>query len=209
MTFDSLSLSSYHFIHSVARIYCVEPSEGMRLFAVQRFSNNIEFVSVDGSSESTKLLTNLVNIILVGQALHYFNSEQTLMEFQRICIPHGWLATLAIVLADKELEKATKGIFTENNGCNVRLSLYKPQKVPINYYFPNGCTRYTYSHIHEETFEQFLGGLCSSADAPLISNPLFVNFKRDARKIFDSFRISEDKITIPLYTELSLGQLNA
>ncbi|MBE3088381.1 MAG: methyltransferase domain-containing protein [Chloroflexi bacterium] len=52
------------------------------------------FASIAGTAEQTRLLPQSVDIITVGQALHWFDLERAKREFDRILKPGGWLALL-------------------------------------------------------------------------------------------------------------------
>jgi SAM-dependent methyltransferase len=70
-------------------VFGVEPNEEMRLMSEKLLSKFINFISVDGTAEETKLATSSVDIISVGQAFHWFDLKKTKKEFKRVLRKDG------------------------------------------------------------------------------------------------------------------------
>jgi len=70
-------------------VFGVEPNEEMRLMSEKLLSKFINFVSVDGTAEVTKLATSSVDIVSVGQAFHWFDLKKTKKEFKRVLRKDG------------------------------------------------------------------------------------------------------------------------
>ena len=74
-------------------VYCVEPNMDMRRVAEERLRRYASrLVSVDGRAESTGLKGGSIDLITVGQALHWFDLERTRAEFARIVRERGRVA---------------------------------------------------------------------------------------------------------------------
>jgi SAM-dependent methyltransferase len=71
------------------RVYAVEPNADMRAAAEQAYGDQPGFVSVAGSAESTGLPSGSVDLVTVGQALHWFDLPAARAEFSRILRPGG------------------------------------------------------------------------------------------------------------------------
>jgi len=195
-----------HFLGKVKIIFAIEPNPQMRQIAIKALEQHSAFRSIDGYSDATTLPDQSVDLIIVGEALHWFVPETTKNEFKRILKPRGWLAILKNNGTDKELGEALKEICIEKNGWNAPLE--RPSSVPINYYYDNqDPMKLMFSQLYQETFEEFVGALSSTSNAPDEDNPLYINFENLAKRIFDRYK-SEDKINISYSTELFLGQIN-
>ncbi len=76
-------------------VYCVEPNGGMRAMAERNLARyGWHFVSVNGTAEHTGLLSGSIDLVTVGQALHWFDVEPARKEFRRVLKRGGNLAVL-------------------------------------------------------------------------------------------------------------------
>jgi ubiquinone/menaquinone biosynthesis C-methylase UbiE len=87
-------LLSRLFLENGNRVYGVEPNDEMRLHAEQALSSFPGFISVRGRAESTTLKAASVDLITVAQALHWFDGDQAIREFERILGKNGYLCVL-------------------------------------------------------------------------------------------------------------------
>lgn len=72
------------FLNNGNLVFAVEPNQEMREKAEKHLSKFINFISVDGTAEETKLANKSVDMITVGQAFHWFDLKKTKKEFKRI-----------------------------------------------------------------------------------------------------------------------------
>jgi hypothetical protein len=145
-------------------------------------------------------------LITVGQALHWFVPETTKREFSRILKRAGWLAVLWNHGTDQALDEALRQLSTEQNGWDISDKNQLPRQ-PVDFYY-NGedCLRMSFPQSRQETWEEFIGALCSSAYAPDVGDPLYANLERAAKRVFDRFS-SGGRIMVDFSTELRLGQI--
>jgi ubiquinone/menaquinone biosynthesis C-methylase UbiE len=80
------------FLRSGYAVLGVEPNREMRESAELQLRRLSGFTSVAGSAESTGLVSGSVDLVTVGRAFHWFNTERALAEFSRILKPDGWCA---------------------------------------------------------------------------------------------------------------------
>ena len=69
------------------KVFAVEPNREMRLKAEELLAGYPDFVSVDGTAEATGLADSSVDLIVAGQAFHWFDPVRTRTEFVRIARP--------------------------------------------------------------------------------------------------------------------------
>jgi SAM-dependent methyltransferase len=74
------------------RVVAIEPNRAMARAAEERLGGNPRFRSVDGRAEATGLDTGEVDLIVVGQAFHWFDVVRSREEFRRILKPEGGVA---------------------------------------------------------------------------------------------------------------------
>ena len=85
------------FLDGGSAVIGVEPNEAMRAAGdreLQRFLQNGQFRSVDGTAEAATLVTESVDLVVCGQAAHWFDAAGARNEFRRVLKPQGWLALI-------------------------------------------------------------------------------------------------------------------
>lgn len=82
------------FLENGNRVYGVEPNKEMREIAEGATAGNPLFVSVNATAEDTTIREASVDLVTVGQALHWFDSEFALTEFARILKLPGYLCVI-------------------------------------------------------------------------------------------------------------------
>jgi SAM-dependent methyltransferase len=73
-------------------VFAVEPNDAMRGAAEKTLANFPKFHSVSASAEATALADASIDLIVAGQAFHWFDRPQAKVEFRRILRPPGWVA---------------------------------------------------------------------------------------------------------------------
>ncbi len=87
-------LLSRLFLQNGNTVYGVEPNDEMRSYAEQSLSMLPGFVSIGGRAESSGLKDSSVDLVTVGQALHWFDRDPTIREFARILRERGHLCVI-------------------------------------------------------------------------------------------------------------------
>lgn len=76
-------------------VYGIEPNKDMREAGEKILSAYAEkFISIDGTAEHTTLPDQSVNLVLAGQAFHWFDRPKAKAEFRRILKPGGYVALM-------------------------------------------------------------------------------------------------------------------
>ena len=68
-------------------VQCVEPDPGMRAVARRELAAHPGFTIVAGRAEQTTLLVRSVDVVVAGQAFHWFDPESARVELARILRP--------------------------------------------------------------------------------------------------------------------------
>jgi SAM-dependent methyltransferase len=84
-------ISSELFLRNGNRVYGVEPNRDMREKAEELLSGGYDgrFISIDGAAEATSLPDGSIQMVLAGQAFHWFDPIKSRVEFSRILRPDG------------------------------------------------------------------------------------------------------------------------
>jgi SAM-dependent methyltransferase len=101
-----------------ARVYAVEPNDGMRRAAERLLGRVPGFVSVDGRAEATGLPGASVDLVTAAQAFHWFDQVAARAEFLRILRPGGVAA-----LVWNERDNAASAFLREYEDCLRRFSV--------------------------------------------------------------------------------------
>ena len=82
-------ISSDLFLRLGCTVHGVEPNSAMRAAAEARFAGQPRFHSRDATAEATSLPDASVDMVVAGQAFHWFDPEAAYLEFKRILRPGG------------------------------------------------------------------------------------------------------------------------
>jgi len=85
-------ISSKLFLDAGHRVTGVEPNAPMRAAAEQWLGTEGRFRSHDGTAEATGLADGSVDLIIAGQAFHWFDKEKVRTEFTRVLSDRGLVA---------------------------------------------------------------------------------------------------------------------
>jgi len=164
------------------RVYAVEPNKEMRLSAEKKMIGHKRFVSIDGTSENTKIDTNTIDMITVAQAFHWFDLEKTKIEFQRIITQHGNV----VIIANKRLfntdflagyEAILQNSITEYSEVNH----YRMTSEIVRAFFNSNYVQKIFSYTQSFDLHGLIGRLCSSSYTP--------------KKETEEYKILEEKVT--------------
>jgi len=87
-------ISTELFLRAGNRVFAVEPNLAMRTKAEALLAGYPGFVSIDGTAEGTGLPAESVDLIVAGQAFHWFDRAATRQEFVRIARPGAAVALI-------------------------------------------------------------------------------------------------------------------
>jgi SAM-dependent methyltransferase len=83
-------ISSEMFVGNGNQVFAVEPNPHMRAAAEQHFTDAANFHSIDGAAEATTLPDGSVQLVVAGQAFHWFDHSKTRIECMRILREGGY-----------------------------------------------------------------------------------------------------------------------
>ena len=196
-----------HFLDKVQRVILVEPNQSMRTQAEALYGNHPAFQIVEGSAEATGLPDASVDVIGVGQAVHYFQAEPARREFLRILKPGGWLAVLRNYGIDEDLNAAIQDVYSEENGCDPSIISNRPAWKPMDFYFSAGSFRkHVFPFTDSKNREDYIRSLSTASYAPHEDHPLYPQFVAAAGELFDHYN-NNGILHTPAETELYLGQM--
>lgn len=87
-------LSAEPFLRAGHTVIGVEPNAAMRAVGDERLAQYGRYLSVDGSAEETTLEARCAQLVVAGQAFHWFDPPRAGAEARRILAPGGWAALI-------------------------------------------------------------------------------------------------------------------
>jgi SAM-dependent methyltransferase len=180
-------LSARPFLALGCKVYGVEPNAGMRAAAAQALAGEPRFVSVDGRAEATTLRDRSVDLVVAGQAFHWFDAAAAHDEFARILRPLGWIVLMwnarkldaTPFLRDYEallLELGTDYREVRHENAWERLDVM---------YGPGKATQARFENVQRLDYEGLEGRLLSSSYTPQADDPRRAPMLARLRAIFD------------------------
>ena len=198
------------FLKNGNAVFGVEPNQEMRAAGEKVLAKYPKFTSVSATAEATTLPDGSVEIVIAGQAFHWFDRQKARPEFARILRPNGW-----VVLAWNGYRVESSPLMTAYQDLVVRYGTdYSEVRREVvgceveSFYAPGSCKCARFEF--QQTFDQegLKGRLLSASYAPEPDHPDYDAMLRDVQKVLDANQ--EDGIVIFAYeTELYYGQLPA
>lgn len=156
------------------RVYGVEPNSAMRQAAADQLAVYPQFYRQPGRAEATGLPAASVDMVVAGQAFHWFEPQQSRREFQRILSPGGWVV---LVWNNRDLTNAFQQAYES------LLLQYAPEYPAIRqrrqvtlaqvqrFYAPNPVFSTTLPYLHSLDWAGLWGRLQSCSYAPPAAHP--------------------------------------
>lgn len=191
-------------------VYGVEPNIDMRNAGEKLLRKYSNFLSIDGSAESTTLDSNIIDIITVGQAFHWFNLEKAKLEFLRILKPKGW-----VILIWNRRRKHTNEFLKEYEKFLLKYGTdYKAiekRKLDFDKFFTgnkpdNKYNREKFDNYQIFDYDSLKGRLLSTSYIPLDENPKYNDMLLELKQLFERHQ-KDGHIKFDYDTELFYGQL--
>ena len=191
------------FLDNGNQVYGVEPNKDMREAAEKHLQGFTNFSSLEGSAESTGLEENCIDLIIVGQAFHWFDVEEAKREFKRILKPNGNVALIwnNRGKAGKDFNSSYEN-FILKYGTDYRE--VKKNEGNVDLFF--NYQKETFYNFQELDFTRFKGRVLSSSYIPLVDKPIFPKMILELENLFNKHQ-RNGIIRIEYDTEVYLGKL--
>jgi ubiquinone/menaquinone biosynthesis C-methylase UbiE len=181
-----------HFLAKAQKIYAIEPNLELRQILTRELGAFPSISVIDGSAEATALPENCVDIITVGQAIHWFDPEPAKQEMMRILKGDGWLALIRNDVIDSEQSKAVGRLMTEEYGANISIKsavTERAKEKPSNFYFGNdNFQTFVFPFSVQQSWEEFIGTLTTVSFMPDEDHLLFPRLETEAKKLFSRYK---------------------
>jgi SAM-dependent methyltransferase len=191
-----------------ARVFGIEPNREMRGYADRALSG--DFQSADGSAESTRMPDRFFDLMVAGQAFHWFDPQKTRLEALRILKPGAWAALLwnerpkGVVPFLEEYEALLRRHAPEYDAV-VQL---RAQEGGIARFFGAPPRLATFENQQVLDFEGLAGRVMSSSYAPTRDSPEHEPLMAGLREVFDRHQ-RDGTVVFPYQTLVYFGQPGA
>ena len=190
------------------KVFGVEPNAEMRAAGERLLAKYPLFISVNATAESTTLPDHSIDLIVAGQAFHWFDRAATRSEFKRILKPRGWVVlvwngfrveTSAVVRGYHELllQYGTdyQEVSREIETCDIE-ALFSPGSYR--------AAHFPFAQVFD--FEGLKGRLLSASYAPQKGDPGYEEMIEDLREVFETNqrdgKVNFDYETVVYYSQL-------
>lgn len=199
------------FLEEGNTVYGVEPNREMRRASEAAFADHDSFHSIDGRAEETGLPDHTVDFVVVGQAFHWFDPEQTRTEFLRIARPGSGCA---LVWNHRKTDatvflRGYEAFLLEWGTDYAEVSGQYERSEALDILFGNAPYQFrTFPNEQIFDLEGLRGRLMSSSYVPAPDSPKFDAMLKALEKLFKTHEES-GKVRFEYDTRVYLGQLLA
>ena len=201
-------ISANLFLQLGCTVYGIEPNTEMRSAAEARFADQPRFHSRNGTAEATTLPDASVDMVVAGQAFHWFDRVRTRAEFVRIlrlggCVALFWNSrrtrSTPFLIAYEALLNDFATDYREVNHTNI-------DQDALAAFFGGPFETRTFPNFQDFDFEGLKGRLLSSSYAPAAGHPRHDGMLQELRRLFDR-HASNGTVRFEYDTELYFGRL--
>lgn len=196
------------FLENGNTVYGIEPNEAMRNAAERLLKKCAHFISINGTAEQTGLEGGSIDMIIAGQAFHWFDPVKTKTEFQRIARKNTpvvliWNERLIKSPFEKDYEKFILKYATDYSEINHK----NISKEKIESFFsPNIVSMRTFYNEQNFDFNGLRGRLLSSSYIPNAKNAAYDKMQAELFQLFQRYETS-GKIKIEYDTKVYAGKI--
>jgi SAM-dependent methyltransferase len=194
------------------RVFGVEPNDDMRAVAEETLLSYLSsqtFVSINGTAEDTTLKNQSIDLITVGQAMHWFDPQRAPKEFKRIVAPDGYLC---VIYNDRKVGNDPKFKIMRdyeevaNKYSSNRPKVQRIENDALSLFFPGwSYKKFSLENTQELDFEGLVGRLASASYVPK-EGEQFATMKEELGRVYDENQRG-GIVTLYYETEIFLGPL--
>ena len=189
-------------------VYGVEPNKEMREAAERLLKQYPHFFSVDATAENTSLPREDIDLIIAGQAFHWFDKQKCKLEFHRILKPDGSVVLMwndrrtdstPFLIAYEEFIKRFATDYLHVNHKNIDEKIFSD-------FFEGHYQMESFLNYQHFDLAGLKGRILSSSYMPDEKHEHFISMMLELEKIFYQFQV-DGKVSIEYDTKLYCGKL--
>jgi len=174
-------------------VVAVEPNERMREACANLTSQYPRLRCITGSAEATSLADHSVDLITVGQAMHWFDLKRTRSEFVRVLKSGGWCAVIynnRRLSGDAFHEGYERILIEHGTDYNKVRDSHLDEDRLAAFFAPNAVRSATFENAQHLTHEGLIGRVLSSSYMPQPGHPNYEAMSRVVDAHFHEHQIS-------------------
>jgi SAM-dependent methyltransferase len=186
-------------------VFGIEPNREMRAYSDLTLTG--EFHTESGTAENTHMPDRSCDLLVAGQAFHWFDPQKTRVEALRILKPGAWAALLwnerqqGVVPFLEDYEALLRRYAPEYDA----VARLRAQEDGMGRFFGHPPQLATFPNQQLLDFEGLVGRVMSSSYAPLRDRPEHEPLMAGLREVFDRHQ-SDGKVVFPYQTRVYFGQ---
>lgn len=193
-------------LEKAQRVYAVEPNENMRKIAKSDLDHFANFVSVNGTAESTTLPDRCCSGVIAAQAFHWFDQAVFQAECRRILKPGGkvfliWNSRDEQSAITRENAQINRKFCPDFYGFSGGIQL---GKIDFSDFFAGVYETVVFDHPLQFDLEGFIGRNLSSSYAPKKADPQYSAYVAALKSLFEKYK-KGDSLTLPNLTRCYAG----
>ena len=191
-------------------LVAVEPNAAMRAACAELRAQYPRLECVDGTAEATGLQTASVDMVTVGQAMHWFDLARTRAEFARILRPDGWCVVVYNHrrLAGDDFHIGYERILKKFGADHQRVQgRHLREEQLVNFFAPAEVRQTVLPNMQELTLAGLQGRILSSSYMPQAGDPQFPAMMDEIETLFAQCQRHET-VRMEYDCAVSYGQLS-
>ncbi len=203
-------ISSELFLKNGNTVLGIEPNTEMRLAAEKLLINYSNFKSINATAEKTTLQENSIDLIIAGQAFHWFDKIKSKSEFKRILKSDGYVVLMwndrrtDNTTFLREYENFIEQFATDYNEVNHKNI---DDKTFNDFFGKNNYTLKSFDNYQYFDFDGLKGRILSSSYMPSEGHNNYEAMLTVLKELFERFQ-ENGKVTLEYDTKIYFGKLN-
>ena len=197
------------FLTNGNQVFGIEPNPEMRTAGERQLASYPKFSSINATAEATTLPDQSVDLIMAGQAFHWFDRVRARSEFSRILKPAGWVVLIwnGYFVGASPLMAAYQDLVMRHGTDYQEVIRELDHSDIASFFAPASCKMAHFNFQQTFDYQGLEGRLLSSSFVPEPNHPNYEPMLRDLRVIFDAHQ-KEGKVAFEYETQLYYGQLS-
>ena len=188
----------------------IEPNPEMRAAGEKVLARYPKFTSISAVAEATTLPDHSVDLVVAGQAFHWFDRQRARPEFVRVLKSGGWVVLVwnGYRVESSPLMAAYQGLVVRYGAAYSEVQQEAEGFDVESFCAPGSCKCARFEFQQSFDYEGLKGRFLSASYAPESNHPDYEPMLKDLRKVFEANE--RDGTVVFVYeTVLYYGQLSA
>jgi SAM-dependent methyltransferase len=176
------------FLERNYKVIAVEPNAAMREACRELMAQFPKLQCVAETAEATGLESGSVDLITVGQAMHWFDLKRARAEFARVLTQSGWCATIynnRKMRGDPFHEEYERILIDFGSEYEAVRSSHLSDERLAAFFAPDAMRRAVFVNAQELTLQRLEGRILSSSYMPQPGHPRYAEMSRAVADLFN------------------------